>query len=75
MTVPEPDRERRAAERERSFVVALVVATSMPGAVVAGVAIGWWIDQFQGTSPLWTGVLGGASLAAALHQLIRGTRG
>ena len=75
MTVPEPDREQRAAKSGRSPVLALVAAMSLPGAVIGGVAIGWWIDQSQGTSPMWTATLGGAGLVAGLYQLIRGARG
>lgn len=76
MTVPDSDREQRAKPlSKRSSLLAMVAALSLPGAVVGGVAIGWWIDQSRGTSPIWTATLGGAGLVAGLYQLIRGTRG
>ncbi|GDY11589.1 hypothetical protein LBMAG53_04670 [Planctomycetota bacterium] len=76
MTMPEPDRELRSPKREpRSVFLAMVAAMSLPGAVIGGVAIGWWIDQGQGTSPWWAASLGGAGLLAGLYQLIRGSQG
>ncbi|MFM9957493.1 MAG: AtpZ/AtpI family protein [Phycisphaerales bacterium] len=59
--------DRAASSRGRAYGVAMELA----GSIIGMALIGWFIDRWQGTSPLWTLILTGVGGVGGFYNFLR----
>lgn len=73
MTLPPPVETRDQAERRRLWRVS-GMGMELTGSIVGMALLGWLVDRWQGTSPLWTLVLLGVGMVGGGYNFLRSAR-
>jgi len=73
MTLPPPAETRDQAERRKLWRVS-GMGMELTGSIVGMALLGWLIDRWQGTSPVWTLVLLAVGMVGGGYNFLRGAR-
>ena len=72
----DPERARRKAADDREEMRIgfrmMGLAWQMVTEVLAGAGIGWVVDHFAGTEPLWLAIGAGLGIVVSIYSLVRG---
>ncbi|OYT72883.1 MAG: hypothetical protein CFK52_03520 [Chloracidobacterium sp. CP2_5A] len=65
------DSEAEAAALRARMLATAGLALSLPMTLVGGVIVGYWLDRWLQTAPLWLALLGSAGLVSGGRLLYR----
>ncbi|MFW5828662.1 MAG: AtpZ/AtpI family protein [Planctomycetota bacterium] len=74
-SAPPPEEEAAVGQeeerRERSPLSGIAAGYTLLGSIAVGLLIGWSIDVWADTAPLWTALMSVLFIAAGLYHLVR----